>query len=657
LLAAAQTLLLHQQLTALNIAGLLTGLGLWVATLRGAARLQDKPDALVAPARAPRIVLGGMAIIGIAGAFANTDGNVFRPAGVVPWLAAIGLWLAAWWPAGPRQEPAPARTHWRRRAIVLAPLAVIVVVGACFRFYRLAETPSDPTQDHAEKLLDIQDLLDGQRPIYFPRNTGREPAQFYFTLTLINEFGLPPNYDTLKLGTALVDTLAIPAVFLLATEMGGPATGLLAAAFYSVGKWPLAIARAGLRYPYAPLPTALALWALFRYLRRGDRRDALLCGISLGAGLYGYSPFRAVTLVIPAVTLIALCFDERWRGRRKELVGHGLLIAATAALVFLPLGHYMLERPDIFWYRAGTRIVSADRYVGNDQIALLFEQLLVFLQNNLHAALAFNWRGDSSRVGMVVDDPFLDPIAGAAFLAGMAMLSYQVIVRRDVRSASMIVALPLLMLSSTLAIAFPEENPSAVRGGPAAPLVFTIAALALALALRRLMSPGRLAGVALAALALGLLLVLAAQHDYERYFVEYDAQYRAFVPNTSEVVKAISSAAAQGVDRDHAFIFAAPRWLDTHNVGIKLGDIDWAERHTVNERDPLPEQADSRPLLLVINKADQRHVQAVRQRWPNGTLTYVPSAISDSKDFYTFLVPGKPYSEPAPTVERSDDRR
>ena len=48
-----------------------------------------------------------------------------------------------------------------------------------FRFADLATVPAEMVSDHAEKLLDVVDILNGNYSIFFPRNTGREALQFY----------------------------------------------------------------------------------------------------------------------------------------------------------------------------------------------------------------------------------------------------------------------------------------------------------------------------------------------------------------------------------------------------------------------------------------------------------------------------------------------
>ncbi|HEY7033764.1 MAG TPA: glycosyltransferase family 39 protein [Thermomicrobiales bacterium] len=581
-----------------------------------------------------------VAIIAAGAAYAWSSDNTFRPFGVANWLLSVAAWSLAWWPR--RFDPGAAERVPRapfalsaKDVVLLAGLFAAIAAGAFFRFYRIDETPLDPTSDHAEKLLDVTDVLHGKRPIFFERNTGREPTQFYFTAAYLRITHLPTNFTTLKLGTAFIGTLAIPLVYLLATELAGRTTGLFAATLYAIGTWPVEIARAGLRFPYAPLATAAVLWFLLRWMRTRDRRDALLCGLGLGVGLYGYTPFRIVVLSVGLGLLLALVTSAT-TAQRRRVVGDGLLIGATAAVVFVPLGRYALEHREMFWYRAGGRLTGDN---GGNAFAALVDHISVFLRNNWNAALGFNWRGDSTFVNAVTYAPMMDLVTGALFLAGLTVVLAQIAFRRDVRAVFLLAAFPLLLLSSTLAIAFPWENPSVNREGPAAPFAFTIAALPLAVLVRRLRAGlGSTRGYLVAAPAIAVLIGVAAVRGFDQYFHDFDRQTRASVPNTTEIAQAIRGAAVVGVSPDDAYVIDAPYWLDIRNIGIALGDIDWGPAHNVRVGDPLPTLSSSRPLLLILKGDDQTRLAEVERAFPWGHVTRYPTEVP-SHAFVTVWVP------------------
>ncbi|HEX6288536.1 MAG TPA: glycosyltransferase family 39 protein [Herpetosiphonaceae bacterium] len=642
LLLVAQTQLQRQQLTIAVIGALGLGCAAWLLALCMASPAPDHLGAIVEQRPMARWYLLSIAALLALLAWLESGGGTYTLINVGAWTVAVAAWCRAWWPVTPADER-QERPTGRSRLVVWLALGAILAVGALFRFYRLSEVPADPTSDHAEKLLDILNLVNGQRPIFFPRNTGREPGQFYLTYGLMRLFDLPLAFETLKLGTALIGLLAIPAVFLLAREVAGTTAGLLAAALFAISKWVVNIARMGLRFPYGPLPTAIVLWLLLRYLRRGDRRDALWCGLAIGLGLHGYISFRIVPLLVPLLLGLALLTDRRWREQWRRLVIDGALIAATALLSCLPLARYTVQHPDQVWYRVATRAAGAERELGAGE-----DLLTTFARNTWKALLAFNWHGDSTVVNAVQYDPFLDPVSGAALLAGLLLIGYQIAVRRAPRFGALVVALPVLLLPSTLNLAFPIENPSANRLGTVAPLIFTIAALPLAhiagLLWTNAPSGSRTYHALRRAAAIGLLgggLALATQHNYVRYFYDYDRQYRASVQNTHEIARHLREVqASQGIALDQTYLLAFPHWLDGRNLALVLGDLNWQTKHDLPAEVALPRRSKDQPLLFVLHPDDLARRQELQAAYPEGSYRVVAAA-PPAKNFAIYVVPGR----------------
>jgi hypothetical protein len=519
------------------------------------------------------------------------------------------------------------RAWARRHAGLLLVLAAIVAVGIFYRFHQLDAVPSDPTSDHAEKLLDVHDLEQGARPVFFPRNTGREPAQFYFSYLLIAIGFKSLSFGMLKWGTALVGTLAIPAVFLFADEVAGRVAGLAAAALYAVSAWPVETARAGLRFPYAQLATALALWLLFRYLRTRDRRDALACGIAVAFGLHGYTAFRIVPLVIGGLLVLAWLMGRRAGETWRLPAGGGGLIAGTALIACIPLGRYALEHPDLVSYRASSRLDGGRGLAGSA------EQLG---ENVWNALLAFNWRGDSGWVNAVHYAPLLDTVTAAALLAGVVLLVHELLTRRSFRAAALLLAAPALMLSSALSIAFPIENPAVNRIGPAAPVIFLTAALPVAYLWQALVgesSPSALAAVrarpatAAALVAAGALaFAAAARENYTTYFHTFAVQYTAGVPNSREIASTLRGEGS--VDIDHMYVLGWPGWVDGRNVGFALGAPDWYLDHNRIPGAAIPRIHDGRPLRIALNTLDVARRRALEREYPGGRYEVVVNAVA-----------------------------
>ena len=665
-LLLACTRLLDRDAGLVTVSLLAAGSGLWLQVLRS---VDHTPEAPLAEPRGARgglrrdIVLTASAL-GIAGvaaavAYRGAADNTFRLWGVIAWAVAALAWTLALWPrsvqrgsslsgeqtnadlgageGGNGDAGSPSRAQ-PGVGIWLA-LLLIVAVGGILRFHTLQSAPSNPTSDHAEKLLDVGDLLAGERPIYLWRNTGREPLQFYITaFGLIRGLDMPVRWHTLKVGTAAIDTLAIVAVFLLARELAGAGTGLLAAALYATAAWPTIIGVFGLRPGYGSLTAAAALWAFLRLLRTGDRRDALLAGWLLGVGLYGYTAFRTLPIAVGAGLLLALGLGSRLRATRRELLLNGGVVFTTAGIVAIPLARVAVQFPDLFWYRTRTR-TSGTADTAGVGLRNVLNDVSVFIENNWHAAQMFHWRGDVAFVSFAPGRPALDLVTGAALMLGILFAAYRAVAGRDARYAALLVALPILALSSTLAIAYPHESPSFSRSVLLAPIVFTLAAIGLDRVRRAVSAAGAHSSAAWAAWLLMVPLVVVVARENRDLIAAYDANYRASIANTDEIVQAIEGGATVGVDLDHTYLIGAPNWLDHRNVAFELGDISWGDTNHIWMDMPLPDPGDGAPLLFVVKHDDLTRRAELRAKWPNGIETVVSSAI-EGREFMTYFVPG-----------------
>src|SRR5581483_11957720 len=491
--------------------------------------------------------------------FVESTGNRFALLNTTTWVISIILFFVAFWEGSLRDALRGARDsigsfvrldragqHTRR---VTLALVLIMLAGIFFYFYQLDAVPAEMTSDHAEKILDTYDILHGKYSIFFERNTGREPLQFYMN-ALVVVLGIAP-LDMLALKTvgALAGVLTIPGVFFLAREMFDDDVGLLAAFFFAVSIFPVGIARIGLRYPLSPLFVAWTLFFLLRGLREQRRNDFLLAGLMLGLGLNGYSPFRVVVLLVLvwlALWLVLRLNVELWKLPRY--VANAAIMFGAALLVFVPLLRYISEHPENFFYRMATRLTSLEEPVKGDPIQ-------IFFNNNWRALGMFNLRGDVVWVNSIPNVPSVDFVIGACFLIGVLYGAYRLIRYREYPFLLIFSAIFILLLPSTLALAFPEENPSVVRAGGVAPFVMIVAALPIAMWWRQFarLGSGFLGGV----LVYGVL-VLAAVINFNLYFYRYDDEFRRASWNSTEIADTLRQFAVEHNDWEHIYVVSYP---------------------------------------------------------------------------------------------------
>lgn len=574
-------------------------------------------------------------------AYVGSSGNRFTPLGVALWVASVIVWIIALadrtaLPRLPIQavRRGIAEPVWRvtiSRSLIVFALAMLP--AAFFRFYRLDGYSPEMTSDHAEKLLDVYDVVSGQTPIFFPRNTGREPMQFYFAAALVRYAGTGYSHLTLKITSAVAGFLTVPFIFLLAREVGDEALAVLAAVLAGISVWPAIISREGLRFPFTPLFAAPALFFAMRGLRRRVRNDFLWSGLCLGLGLYTYVASRLVPLAVVLAMVLWYWLEERESLGRVRLLTNALAMLLVMLAVFVPLLRFAVENPEMFWYRAISRLEGPQ--------ASPLDRLPVLLSNLWNSARMFNWRGDVAWVNAIPTMPALDWISGGLYGLGVVYVIYRIARYRRAADLLTLLGVPVLLLPSTLSLAFPIENPSNTRSGAAMILVFVVAAWPLRLLIGRLARDlGRGRGLAAGwAVALALLAWSAAV-NYNLYFQVYTDQFRLSAQNASEVGAVIKAFARSIGSLDTAWVKAYPHWVDTRLVGMYAGDVTW-NRASMEDADLARLQDDPRPKLYIVNPRDGEAVAELRRLYPDGRLSYYTSE-TPNHDFLLFFVPGSP---------------
>lgn len=568
-------------------------------------------------------------------AFLTLGGNRFTTLNVTLWVLAIIFTILAFW-----QGEYPFKSWWAWiKAHLHLPWKLsistwtLLVLAATFlviffRTYRIDQVPPEMVSDHAEKLLDVWDVLHGQTSIFFPRNTGREAIQMYLTAGIIQLFHTGYTFLSLKIGMILAGLLALPFLYLLGKELGNRRVGLFAMLFAGIAYWPNVISRVGLRFPLYPLFVAPTLYYLIRGLRTSNRNDFILAGLALGIGLHGYTPIRILPLVVLVAVGLYLLHSQA-RGKRLQTISGLLVLVLVALILFLPLLRFALEYPTLFDLRAFSRLGTTER-------PLPGSALLIFLKNLWNASTMYFWSDGQIWVHSVTNSPALDIISATLYYLGVVLLLVRYIRRRTWQDLFLLLSVPLLMLPSILSLAFPDENPALNRAAGAIIPVFLI----IAIALDGLMSamekrvPSR-AGSTLAWGMAVILIFFAALGNYDLVFVQYQRAYELSSWNTSEMGKIVHDFGGVYGSTDTAYVVPYPYWVDTRLVGMNAGDPtrDYAippDQIAITLNDP-------RPKMFLVNPEDQTNLDLLRQLFPQGNVSTYASKVE--KNFYIYMVP------------------
>jgi len=529
----------------------------------------------------------------------------------------------AWWINFRDKGWALTITRWT--IIVLAVVAVILF----FNFYRLDSVPPEMVSDQAEKLLDVNDILQGYTPTYFPRNTGREVLHFYLTAAYMALFNLDVSFLNLKVVAVFAHLLTLFFIYILGKEFANKWVGLAAALFAGIAYWPLLYTRLALRIPYYPLFVAPVLYFFLRGMRRQNINDILLTGLFLGVGLHGYTPFRIVPILI-VLGIVVYLFHRPARERRAQAIIALTLIAFVALIVFLPLLRYWVANPQQFAYRAFSRLTGMETGFQNSPI-------LIFLQNFWKASVMFFWDNGVIWAHSVPGRPALEVVTGALYFLGIVSLLIRYYRHRNWMDLFLLISIPMLLMPSILSLAYPGENPSLNRTAGAIVPVFLVVGLALETVVRTILR--RLNGIVGKGAAIILVMVLfswSAGNNFRLVFDQYYTIYRASSWNTSEIGRVAALFIESMGTPETTYVVGYPHWVDSRLVAINAG---YPGKDFAIFPEQIPDTTlnpNAKMFFLSIN--DTENADLLKSTYDNGVLTLYDSEV-ENKDFMVFFVP------------------
>jgi len=572
--------------------------------------------------------------------FLTSGNNLFDFLTVLFWIASVITVLLAFW-----EGEFPLVSWWRRfRGWLADPnlrlsfsgweLLILAGFGLSifFRFYLLDTVTPEMVSDHAEKLLDVVDVLNGKYSIFFSRNTGREALQFYMAAATYKLLGTGISHLTLKIGTVLAGIVTLPFIYLLGKEVGGKRVALAAMVLAGIAYWPNVISRVGLRFPLYPLFVAPAFYFLAKGIRTRNRNDFLLCGLVVGMGLHGYSPARVIPIAIAVGVGLYLLFKDS-REQRREIITLLVVTGLVALIVLMPLVRIAVNRPDEVIYRMATRYGSTERDLAEPA-------LQIFASNVWNGLKMFNWDNGEVWVNSIPHRPALDWITGALFFLGVVIALTRFARYRRWIDLFILVSIPILQLPSTLSLAFPAENPATNRAAGAIVPVFILAGLAFAAIPDWIETHWKGRRTAVISLVFtGLLLVIASRLNYYLVFQEYQDLFLRSAWNTSQAGAVIQNFAESTGDYETAHVVAFPHWVDTRLVGINAGQP--TRDYAISAENLANTTSETRPQLFLLHPDDVESLQKLKELYPFARVTEYPNDI-EGKNFIILSVPSAP---------------
>lgn len=445
-----------------------------------------------------------------------------------------------------------------------ALLLLVLIAAALLRFWQLGEIPYGLYRDEAWNGLDALQVLQGEYPLFFPANNGREPTYIYLVALAVAWLG--PSALAVRLGAAIISTLTTLTTYQLGRSWFGWRTGILAAWLWATTVWPFHLGRIGFRAVLLPFYLSLIFWLGTEAYRKPIWWRWLLVGLVYGLSFYTYLAVR-----FTPVLLVVIGVYVWWRGRREVLRIAVPWFSLGTFLVLTPFLLLMLQQPEIISGRTGQVSIFNPAINQGDPFATL-------LQHIGQALGLFFWQGDTILRHNPPGRPLFDWLMVAPVALGI-WVSWQW------RERGAIVALwswLFLMLWPTI---LAEDTPHFLRAVGILPAALLIPALGLS----HLSSWNKLTP----RLRLGLVLALCGAStlvSIRDYFWVYARQ-----PETAYLFEAAARDMAEAVQAEQqgTTVFIDQRlWEGWPSLPFLLAETPYIQRFNPAEGVPIQDTSD-----------------------------------------------------------------
>jgi len=624
-----------------------------------------------------RIFAGIGAIFFSAVAWVGNPQNQFTFVGFWGWLAAVLCIVVLFAPKSWSVNRLMGNiSTWARGVNLMNPSMLmmigIIIIATAFRVHDLDRLPPEMTSDHIEKLINVDQILNGDRSVFYTNNGGRESFQMYVLAIFSQLTGIGVSFTLLKVVAIIESIITLPFLWWLGREIIGEKdrklgnfVGLSLMALVAVSYWHLAITRLSLRIILTPLVAALLLGFMIRALRYNRRGDFIMAGLVLGFGLYTYQAVRMMPVFIVLAVGWAVWCRLRQRDQFLKYASHLAVLVLVSFIAFIPLFRFSLDYPNLFWMRTAGRLLGDDLIQTTDENGNLvyrdatiaeraeaFNNNVPILADNMrNALLMYNWKGDIAWISAYPNYPAMDTVTGAFLIVGLgAWLGYMFRRKEGILLIVPIMVL-VMLLPSALSIALPLENPSATRTSGSLPAVYLLAALPMGLFVMQSERIFRRTGKFVSIGALLVLVFIAMSLNRKTYYEDY---YVSYLPQSlphSEAGRILRGFALSDGAYSNAFMISYDFWFDHRTIGLEGGMMNWSNGIDVNAFQVPDFVSDAyycpnrtlrvdvdKDLLFFYNFNDSEMENNLRLWFPNGRTSLITS-YQPGDDFKIYRVP------------------
>ena len=507
------------------------------------------------------------------------------------------------------EEP-PAQWSWSqasawisRNRLEIAAVAMLTVLAAFVRLYRLAEVPEGLHGDEAWTGLDAMRILqDGWIGPWSGSALGQPSGASYFASLV---FGLSdPTLFTLRLSMALLGVATIPISYVLFRVGFGRWVALFAAIALTFSFWHVFYSRVALPVITMPLATAVASAAILAALRSSTRWPWLLAGALLGLGVYTYTGYVVFPVTIALFVALVLILG---RDKLRYYAGRAALLAMACFIVALPMITVAYSNPGFLFQRFRTLTAATQsEYQASGSLGTSLHHLASRAWDTATLLVRHSQVDGSDGMG---GRGVLDPILAMFAYAGLAVSIFRW------RSPPHLLLAIVFVSGLATSIIKPTDWGELRQTFVIVPFIYGLAGVAVVEMCRwlagRLVERARLIPYATGA----AILAVAASLNVSAYADHVQRQDLDWVYG-SDLVGALQS--AHSFDEPGTVYFYSNRWsYDYETRRFLYPDSPGVDRSR-EFGDFSLERTDEGPVTYILLPPYDQEIEAIRQLYPRG---------------------------------------
>lgn len=337
---------------------------------------------------------------------------------VTIWLLAAGVYFFAFFNLS---LDINVVLEWvKKNRVEILSVAVVILIAAAFRLYRLGELPRVLDGDEGRVGVVAQATVSGllANPFTLWENFGALYLQLIYVS--MRFFGF--NAFGLRLLPAIGGILAVPSLYLLARWIGGRKIALITIFILAISHAHIHFSRiASVAYIQGTWLVPLELYFLLSGLEKRESWRSALSGILIAIHFSVYLSAQVILGLALIYMLIAFLFYRPWF---KQRYTQAVVFLGGFLLVIPPATYYFLSAPNEFFNRLGENgtfqsgwLELTMQLTGQSATQIMFGRFVHAFLSLIYYP-SFDFYGSPS--------PMLSTIAGALFLAGLGVTLWRI---------------------------------------------------------------------------------------------------------------------------------------------------------------------------------------------------------------------------------------